>query len=97
MSFIYATLINKYYFYGGIMKAFRKLYDAQKQDTIRDYINNAIAKYPDNTAFIIKNRIGCCICSIQIEEIDPQPVFSNTIPKRTYERGKSITRETWLF
>lgn len=40
------------------MKAFRKLYDAQKQDTIRDYINNAIAKYPDNTAFIIKNRIG---------------------------------------
>lgn len=40
------------------MKAFGKLYDAQKQDTIRDYINNAIAMYPDNTAFIIKNRIG---------------------------------------
>ena len=40
------------------MKVVRKLYDAEKRDTIRDYINNAIEKYPDNIAFIIKNKIN---------------------------------------
>ena len=38
------------------MKAYRKLYDAQKFDTIRDYINMAIKKYSNNNAFIIKNK-----------------------------------------
>ena len=40
------------------MKAIRKLYPAEKQETIRDYINHAIEKYPDNIAFIIKNKVG---------------------------------------
>ena len=40
------------------MKAYRKLYDAEKFDTIRDYINSAIKKYPNNNAFIIKNKNG---------------------------------------
>ena len=39
------------------MKSIRKLYDAEKLDTIRDYINNAIDKYSDHTAFIIKNKV----------------------------------------
>lgn len=38
------------------MKAIRKLYETKKLDTIRDYINQAIEKYPDNIAFIIKNK-----------------------------------------
>lgn len=38
------------------MKTYRKLYEAEKFDTIKDYINNAIKKYPDNKAFIIKNK-----------------------------------------
>lgn len=38
------------------MKTYRKLYEAEKFDTIKDYINNAIKKYPDNNAFIIKNK-----------------------------------------
>ncbi len=38
------------------MKTYRKLYDAEKFDTIKDYINNAIRKYPNNNAFIIKNK-----------------------------------------
>ena len=38
------------------MKTYRKLYDAEKFDTIRDYINNAIKKHPNNNAFIIKNK-----------------------------------------
>ena len=40
------------------MKTYRKLYDAEKFDTIRDYINNAIKKYPNNNAFILKNKNG---------------------------------------
>lgn len=40
------------------MKVYRKLYDAEKFDTIRDYINNAIRKYPNNNAFILKNKDG---------------------------------------
>ena len=38
------------------MKAYRKLYDAEKFDTIRDYINSAIERYSTNNAFIIKNK-----------------------------------------
>ena len=38
------------------IKAIRKLYDSVKYDTIRDYINSAIKKYPNNKAFIIKNK-----------------------------------------
>ena len=38
------------------MKTYRKLYEAEKFDTIKDYINNAIKKYPNNNAFIIKNK-----------------------------------------
>lgn len=38
------------------MKVYRKLHDAEKFDTIRDYINNAIHKYPNNNAFILKNK-----------------------------------------
>ncbi len=38
------------------MKAYRKLYDAEKFDTIRGYINNAIKNFPNNTAFIIKHK-----------------------------------------
>ena len=40
------------------MKVYRKLYDAQKFNTIRDYIYAAIEKYPNNNAFIIKNKNG---------------------------------------
>lgn len=40
------------------MKAIRKLYSPERRDTIRDYINYAIKKYPNNIAFIIKNKIG---------------------------------------
>ena len=40
------------------MKPYRKLYDAQKFDTIRDYISDAIRKYPNNNAFILKNKNG---------------------------------------
>ena len=40
------------------MKTYRKLYDAEKFDTIREYINNGIKKYPNNNAFIIKNKNG---------------------------------------
>ena len=38
------------------MKVYRKLYDAIKFDTIRDYINNAIKKFANNNAFILKNK-----------------------------------------
>ena len=38
------------------MKVYRKLYDADKFDTIREYINSAIKKFPDNNAFILKNK-----------------------------------------
>lgn len=38
------------------MKAFRKLYEAEKFDTIKEYINSAIKKFPNNKAFIIKNK-----------------------------------------
>lgn len=38
------------------MKVYRKLYDADKFDTIREYINFAIKKFPDNNAFILKNK-----------------------------------------
>ena len=38
------------------MKVYRKLYDAEKFDTISGYINNAIKKFPNNTAFIIKHK-----------------------------------------
>ena len=40
------------------MKAYRKLYDAEKFDTIREYINNGIKKYPNNNAFILKHKNG---------------------------------------
>ena len=40
------------------MKAIRKLYNPEKRETIRDYINHAIEKYPNNKAFIIKNKLG---------------------------------------
>ena len=40
------------------MKVCRKLYDAEKFDTIREYINNAIKKFPDNNAFILKNKVN---------------------------------------
>ena len=40
------------------MKVYRKLYDAEKYDTIREYINRAIEKYPNNNAFILKNKNG---------------------------------------
>ena len=38
------------------MKVYRKLYDAEKFDTIREYMNSAIKKYPNNKAFILKNK-----------------------------------------
>lgn len=38
------------------MKVYRKLYDAIKFDTIRDYINNAIKKFANHNAFILKNK-----------------------------------------
>ena len=38
------------------MKVFQKLYEAEQYDTIREYMYSAIQKYPDNTAFIIKNK-----------------------------------------
>ena len=40
------------------MKAIRKLYNPERRDTIRDYINHAVEKYPNNISFIIKNKIG---------------------------------------
>ena len=40
------------------MKVCRKLYDAEKFDTIREYINKAIKKFPDNNAFILKNKVN---------------------------------------
>ena len=40
------------------MKAYRKLYDAEKFDTVREYINNGIKKYPNNNAFILKHKNG---------------------------------------
>jgi long-chain acyl-CoA synthetase len=40
------------------MKVYRKLYDAEKFDTIKEYINNAIKKYTNNNAFILKNKNG---------------------------------------
>ena len=40
------------------MKVCRKLYDAKRFDTIREYINNAIKKFPDNNAFILKNKVN---------------------------------------
>ena len=38
------------------MKVYRKLYDAVKFDTIRDYINSAIKKFANNNAFILKKK-----------------------------------------
>ena len=40
------------------MKAYRKLYEAEKFDTIREYISNGIKKYPNNNAFILKHKNG---------------------------------------
>lgn len=40
------------------MKVCRKLYDAKRFDTIREYINNAIKKFSDNNAFILKNKVN---------------------------------------
>ena len=40
------------------MKTYRKLYDAEKFDTVREYINSVIKKYPNNNAFILKNKNG---------------------------------------
>lgn len=38
------------------MKKLRKINEAEKFETVRDYINAAIKKYPDNNAFIIKKK-----------------------------------------
>ena len=38
------------------MKKLRKLRDAKKFDTIKGYVYNAIEQYPDNNAFIIKEK-----------------------------------------
>ena len=38
------------------MKVYRKLYDAIKFDTIREYINMAIKKFSTNKAFILKKK-----------------------------------------
>ena len=38
------------------MKPTRKLYEANKLNTIRDYINRGINDYPNNIAFIVKNK-----------------------------------------
>ena len=38
------------------MKKLRKLRDAVKFDTVKGYVYNAIEKYPDNNAFIIKQK-----------------------------------------
>ena len=38
------------------MKVYRKLYDAIKFDTIREYINMAIKKFSNNKAFILKKK-----------------------------------------
>ena len=40
------------------MKKLRKLRDAVKFDTVKGYVYNAIEKYPDNNAFIIKLKKG---------------------------------------
>ena len=40
------------------MKTYGKLYDAEKFDTVREYINSGIKKYPNNNAFILKNKNG---------------------------------------
>lgn len=40
------------------MKAYRKLYAAEKFDTVKEYINNGIKKYPNNNAFILKHKNG---------------------------------------
>ena len=40
------------------MKKLRKLRDALKFDTVKGYVYNAIEKYPDNNAFIIKLKKG---------------------------------------
>ena len=40
------------------MKVYRKLYNSEKYDTIREYIHRAIEKYPNNNAFILKNKNG---------------------------------------
>lgn len=40
------------------MKKLRKLRDAVKFDTVKGYVYNAIEKYPDNNAFIIKEKKG---------------------------------------
>lgn len=40
------------------MKTYKKLYNAEKFDTIKDYINNAIKKFSNNKAFIIKKKNG---------------------------------------
>ncbi len=38
------------------MKKLRKINEVEKFETIKEYINNAINKYPTNNAFIIKNK-----------------------------------------
>ena len=38
------------------MKPTRKLYEANRLNTIRDYINRGINDYPNNIAFIVKNK-----------------------------------------
>ena len=40
------------------MKTYKKLYNTEKFDTIKDYINNAIKKFSNNKAFIIKKKNG---------------------------------------
>lgn len=38
------------------MKKLRKINEAEKFETVREYINRAIEKYPNNNAFIIKKK-----------------------------------------
>ena len=38
------------------MKVVKKLYNPPKYDTIKEYINEGIKKYPNNVAFRIKGK-----------------------------------------
>ena len=40
------------------MKTFNKIYDAKTFKNIREIINNSVELYPDNNAFIIKEKEG---------------------------------------
>lgn len=40
------------------MKTYNKIYDAKSFKNIREIINNAVTLYPNNNAFIIKEKEG---------------------------------------